>query len=258
MFTTIENTKVYYEQYLLDDSPSSQTLVFLHGWGSNMRVFDRIISVLKANYNIYAIDLSGFGNSPEPDADWSVLDYSNFIEKFINYFNIQNPILLGHSFGGRISIRLAHKKIPSKIVLINSAGIIRKRGFSYKIKVRTYKFLNKIKKFPPIDFAFGDLIQAYTSKAGSEDYKRASAKMKLVLKKAVNEDLAPLMPEINLPTLLVWGDKDDVTPLHTGKKIHELIPNSKLVILKDTGHYSFMEKPAEFENALLNFLQEDR
>ncbi len=289
MIININNTDIYYEKHILDnnkitsdnfnndkhntqnysDENNIPTLVFLHGWGSNLRVFDSIISDLKADYNIYAIDLSGFGNSPEPDNDWSIYDYADMVKSFILKENIQNPIILGHSFGGRLGIILSNSQNnPSsknkndtlsikKLVLINSAGIIPKRSFSYKYKVGKYKFIKKIKNLKIVDFAFGDIISAYMSKAGSSDYKRASQRMKNILKLAVNEDLSHLMPDINIPTLLIWGDKDTATPLADGQKMSSLIPNSKLVVFEDATHYSFLDKPQEFKNALLNFLRED-
>ncbi len=289
MFIKIKDTDIYYEKYICENSEntastSNQTLVFLHGWGSNLRVFDAIISVLKSSYNIYSIDLCGFGNSQEPNQDWSIYEYADMVNEFIIKQNIQNPTILGHSFGGRIGIILSskdainaynknnpHNYIPTKfdnisnnrnnftiqkLVLINSAGIIPKRSLSYKYKVGKYKLIKKIKDLKIVDFAFGDLISAYMSQAGSSDYRNASQRMKNILKKAVNEDLSPLMPHIPIPSLLIWGDKDTATPLSDGKKMASLIPNSKLVVFENATHYSFLDKPKEFETALIDFLKE--
>ncbi len=284
MLIQINQTNIYYEQYLLHDNMYAPNLIFLHGWGSNLRVFDTIISNIKSDYNIYALDLPGFGQSPEPLSDWSIFEYADMVKNFALNLNINNPIILGHSFGGRLGIILSSENsnthlnkndcsisIPSKpdtllygstnlsvrnLVLINSAGIIPKRSLSYKYKVGKYKIIKKIKDFKIIDFAFGDLISAYMSQAGSSDYRNASQRMKNILKKAVNEDLSGLMPHINIPSLLIWGDKDTATPLSDGKKMANLIPNSKLVVFENATHYSFLDKPIEFQNALLDFLKE--
>ena len=240
------------------ESGEGKPVVLLHGWGSNLQAFTRVQQNLETEFHVFAIDLPGFGKSEEPKEVWGVEDYTQFIEEFCRIKNISNPILAGHSYGGRVSILFSSRNPVLKLILIDSAGIKPTRPLSYYIKVYTYKFVRAVLPFIVGRSKANEIIEGYRKKAGSSDYKSASPMMRQVLVKSVNEDLKGVMPQIKTPTLLVWGENDTATPVSDARTMEKLIPNAGLVILKNAGHFSFVEKLHEFLIILNNFLQPDK
>ena len=167
-------------------------------------------------------------------------------------------ILLGHSYGGRVCIRIASKRgLPfrlEKLVLMDSAGILPVRTKQQEAKVRRYKRLRDFLSKPWVYEFFPDLIDDWRSRQGSEDYRNATPLMRKTLVKAVNEDLTELLPEINTETLLIWGADDDATPLRDAKIMEEKIPNAGLAVIEQAGHYAFLEQPVVFRQILSAFL----
>ena len=133
-----------------------------------------------------------------------------------------------------------------KIVLIDSAGVRPKRSFKQKVRVFRYKILKKILFFKPVYMMFSELIELWRSTQGSEDYRNATPIMKGCLVKAVNEDLTHLFEKNKYDTLLIWGDKDEATPLSDGKLMEKLMPSAGLAVIPGTGHFSFAENVPVF------------
>lgn len=253
MFTEIDGLKI---NYVCEGE--GENVLLLHGWGSNIKLFDIMIKHLAPYYKVYAPDMPGFGESDEPKTAWCVDDYVDFVLAFCKKMGIEKTILLGHSFGGRVIIKLNARlskslEIP-KIILTDSAGIMPKRSFASKVRTRCYKigksFLSTglMKKIAP------NALENLRKKNGSADYNAASPIMRQCLVKVVNEDLTHLLEKITAPTLLIWGENDDATPLSDGKKMEELIPDAGLVTLKNAGHYAFLEQWYTFSRVLDSFL----
>ncbi len=234
------------------------TLVLLHGWGSNLQAFTRVQQQFQEHFRVIAIDLPGFGKSQEPPAVWDVNDHTTFLEAFLKEKNVTNPILAGHSHGGRISISYAARNPVHKLILLDAAGIKPTRTLKYYIKVYSYKLMRKtLNLLLPAEKA-NAILDKYRKKSGSTDYQNASPMMRQVMVKVVNEDLRHLMPKITAPTLLVWGENDTATPLSHAKIMEKLIPNAGLVVFKNAGHFAFVEKLYEFLIVLDNFLANDK
>ncbi|BEP30279.1 alpha/beta fold hydrolase [Helicovermis profundi] len=233
-------------------------ILLLHGWGANIESFRPVIESLNDNFKVITLDFPGFGKSQEPNNPIGIFEYADITEKFIEKLNIVNPILFGHSFGGRVSIILASKLKINKIVLIDSAGIKPKRSKKYYLKVYTYKFFKKVASIPGINLILKEFMEEYRNKAGSSDYNNASPIMKKVLSKVVNEDLRKFLPKIKSPVLLVWGENDTETPLSDAKLMNTLLQNSGIAVLKGVGHFSYLEKLNEFLIIINNFLEEDK
>jgi pimeloyl-ACP methyl ester carboxylesterase len=101
---------------------------------------------------------------------------------------------------------------------------------------------------------FPNVLEKWRKKNGSDDYNNATPVMRQTLVKTVNEDLTPLLPGINAPTLLIWGENDTATPLRDGRLMEKLIKGSGLVTLKNAGHYSFLEQEYTYLKVLASFL----
>lgn len=252
MFTNIKGLKVHYEVH-----GEGHPIVLLHGWGTSLRLYDSVMEYLQKNFKVYALDFPGFGLSEEPGDVWSVYDYADMTEDFLDEMNIKNPILMGHSFGGRISIILGAKRAIKKIILVDAAGVKPPRGADYYAKVYFYKAMRTVEKVPGMRMLFGDLIDAYRTRAGSSDYKSASQMMRRILSKVVNDDLQHHMPMIKAPTLLIWGTLDTATPLSDGRIMEKKIPDAALIPFEGAGHYSYLDRPHEFKAIVTSFVEED-
>ncbi len=232
-------------------------IILMHGWGCNRTTLASIENVLTPTMQVYNIDFPGFGESTEPMEIWGIEDYTQLIEKFIKAENIENPILLGHSFGGRVGILYASRNKVKKLILVDAAGVKPTRTLKYYYKVYTYK---TVKKLLPIIFGKSkgqQLLDKYRGKVGSSDYNSATQKMRTIMSKVVNEDLKFALPKIKCPTLLIWGKNDTATPLKDAQIMEKLIPDAGLVAFDGVGHYSFLENPYQFAAVLKSFLKNE-
>ncbi|MGB3368056.1 MAG: alpha/beta hydrolase, partial [Acidaminobacteraceae bacterium] len=184
MFIKIDDLNISY-----DKKGSGEEILILHGWGTSLESFRGVIDDLSMTNTVYAIDFPGFGMSDEPKTPWDVKDYASFTKKFIDAMNMKNPVLLGHSFGGRVSIVLSSQHHFDKMILAGCAGIKPARSIKYYGKVYTYKTIKHMSRVFPFNFILKDFMSLYKSKAGSSDYKAASDMMKKVFIRVINEDL---------------------------------------------------------------------
>lgn len=218
-------------------------IIFLHGWGGSIASFYGVAHLLSKCFRVTLVDFYGFGNTLHPSTPLHIDDYVDSIVDIINYYRMHNVLVVGHSFGGRVAIKLAYKygHLLEKVVLTDSAGIIPKRKLKYYIKVYTHKILLKL---------------GFKHNGGSKDYKSLSLIMKQTFKNIVNEDLTPFTKNITLPTLIVWGDKDKETPIYMAKMLHKNIANSGLIVFKGCGHFAYVERQDIFYAILIKFFLE--
>ncbi len=256
-FIEVQGLKIAYEisGLMSDDAPAA---VILQGWGTSYRHYDLIERILKDRYKVIRFDLPGFGESEEPEESWDVEGYAVFVLSLLDKLGIGRAMLIGHSYGGRIIIRLASKdSIPLKItriILIDSAGILPVRTPSQKRKQLIFKILKKIYANKVIYFLFDEIIDDWKNRQGSEDYRRATPLMRKTLVKAVNEDLTDLLPKIKQETMLIWGEADSATPMRDAHIMEEKIPDSALAVIPGAGHFSFAENPKLFEQIINAYL----
>ena len=165
-------------------------------------------------FRITILDLPGFGESDEPKEALTIYDYADVVKRLLDKLKIKNPILIGHSFGGRIAIVYASKYETEKVVLLGAPCVREKEKESLKVKM-----LKKLKKVPVLS-NFEEFAKKHI---GSEDYKNASPIMREILVNTVNEDLTGCALKINCPTLLIWGTNDTEAPLEDAKKLEKYI-----------------------------------
>lgn len=236
-----------------------ETVMILQGWGTDLGVYDSVANCINEKYKVVQFDFPGFGGSDEPREPWNVDAYADFFCLFMEKLGIEKATLLGHSYGGRVIIKLATRKdLPfeiKNIVLMDSAGIMPKRSFLQKMKIKRYKLLKGFWNIKVIYCLFPELIDDWKSRQGSADYRNASPMMRQCLVKAVNEDLTDLLPHISQETLLIWGDQDTATPLADAKIMEKMIPNAGLAVIPGTGHFSFLEQPAIFQNIMKSYFK---
>lgn len=232
------------------DEGKGPTILMLHGWGNNLHTFDSITEKLKKDYRIIRLDLPGFGQSEIPKKDWHLNDYTSFVQQFIEKLEINPEILIGHSFGGRIIIKGTAQKVfkADKNILISSAGIKK----SNTLKNKTIKVIAKTGKAITSIIPGKEKIKEIFYKNIKSDYNE-TGEMKDTFLNIIQEDLQSHASKIKTPTLLIWGDGDNVTPVTDGQKLHKLIKNSELKIIKDSDHFVHEKKPKEVINAIKNF-----
>ena len=241
-----------------DIEGEGEAAVFLHGWGANKGLFAKITEKVSEKYKVIAPDFPGFGGSDEPKEAWDVNAYADFVIELLEKLNVKKAVLLGHSFGGRVIFKLFEKeRLPfeiDKVILIDSAGVKPPKTIKQKIRQRIYKSSKFVLTLKPVQVIFPDAIENLRKKNGSADYNAASPMMRRCLVLAVNEDLRHVFPKVYAPTLLIWGDKDDATPLSDAKLMEELIPDSGLVVCEGAGHFSFLEQPGKVIRVICSFL----
>lgn len=255
MYFPYKGIDLYYEKYGNGD----ETLVILPGWGDTRDSFTKLILTLQDYYTIYIVDYPGFSNTKFPPYDLTIYDYADMIHEWLESLELENPVLLGHSFGGRILITLTgyYQYSYEKIILMSSAGIRPKKTIRSRIRSKCYQFLKKIAKILPKKWrsSFSKKIFNYFS---SLDYRVLPDKMKKTFQNVVSEDLKEYIEHIHSDTLIVWGEDDPSTPIQDAYYMNKMIQNSKLYILPNAGHFVYLERFQEVLEILVKFIEKDQ
>lgn len=245
----VQNLSIEYQ-----DRGIGKVILFLHGWQDNLHTFDSLAKYLSPTNRIVRIDLPGFGKSEVPNEHWDLDNYVQFVKNFIQKLNLSVDTIVGHSFGGRITIKgSATKKLqPHKIILIGSAGLAKNRTFRNSVLKSFAKIGGWITNIPPLFFWREKLRKKIYRIIGS-DYLNVGA-LKDTFLKIISEDLSMSAKKITMPTLLIWGESDAETPLSDGKQLSRLIRNSKLKVISGAGHLVHREKSQEVAKLVQEFL----
>ena len=248
-YIDIDGQRLHYEE-----SGEGRPLILMHGWGCNTQTVASIAAVAARSHRVFNVDFPGFGQSPEPPEVWGVEEYTQLIEKFAKALDIEAPVLIGHSFGGRVGILFASRNAVDKLILVDAAGVKPRRPLKYYAKVYWFKTCKNIAKALLPKAKAEAVIEKMRAGRGSADYRQATPMMRSILAKVVNEDLCHVMPAIKAPTLLIWGENDTATPLADARRMDKLIPDTGLVSFAGCGHYSFLDNPGQFAAVLASFL----
>ncbi len=251
--TNINNLNINYIK-----KGNGKAVLIIPGWGATVNTYMPIINSVSTYSTVYCLDMPGFGESEEPVTCWNLDNYVTFVIDFIKHQNIKEVDLIGHSNGGRIIIKLMSKKNLSfkvnKIILIASAGIVHKKTLSQNLKIKIFKFCKKILELKPIKATCPNLIPKLKNNFGSEDYRNASPVMKKTLVQLIEEDIREVLPNINVPILLIWGVNDTATPISDGEIMEKLIPDAALIKVENCSHYVFLERPTYVNKIISAFL----
>ncbi|MDO8592529.1 MAG: alpha/beta hydrolase [bacterium] len=236
--------------YQSDDFQIQSPLVFLHGWQSEARHLNNILSNCR---NLIALDLPGFGQSQPPKEAWGIADYAEFLKNFLSKLYVNDPILIGHSFGGSIIIKyaaLGHG--AKKIILIDSSGIRKKtlKKSLYNILAKTFKLGFAL---PGLNKFTGAARKKFYKKIGSLDYVNTGG-LKKTYQKIISEDLSADLTKISMPTEIIWGEDDREVPLSDARAMNNLIKHSRLHVIKQAGHWPFLDKKDEFNKLFIQLI----
>jgi len=223
-------------------------LLILHGWGSNCEKWQKVAdSLVVKGVKVIIPDLPGFGQSEKPRNAWNLDDYADFVEELVKTLNLDKFYLVGHSFGGEIAVKYS-LKFPKKInkLFLIDASCIRTRNFKKKLLYIVSKIFKIFSFSPFLRKAFYKFI------VGKSDYLYTEGVMRDTYLKVISEDLSGVLSQVKVSTRIIWGEKDDITPLSDAYKINSKIPNSQLKIIPRAGHNLHLEFPEELVKTIIN------
>ena len=241
MEKTIKNININYILY----GEGKDTIVLLHGWGQNIEMMKPIGDRMSFNHKVLIVDLPGHGNSDEPDFAWTLYDYVEMLKELIEDLKLKNIVLIGHSFGGKISLLYASMYKVDKVVVFGSP--YKKKIQKESLKLKTLKVLKKVPGINKLE----DVAKKHM---GSTDYKNASKVMREVLVNHVNLDITEDVKKIRVPLLIIWGTNDQAVPIEDAYELEKLVPGSGLVVYPNCTHYAYLENLGQTINVLKSFL----
>jgi pimeloyl-ACP methyl ester carboxylesterase len=221
-----------------------EALLLLHGWGANIGlVWPLAEAMIKLGYRCYALDMPGFGKSPEPPQAWTIYDYAKLITAYLDTHQLDKVYLFGHSFGGRLGLILgAEDKRIKKMALSDAAGIREKEALWPALRLKSYKAIRDGMVKIGLKRLSETLRTAYNKHYGSADYQAVSGIMRQTMVNVINEDLLHYAARVQPSTILFWGSKDEDTPLWMGQTLEKTIPDAGLIVHEGAGHYAYLER----------------
>lgn len=252
MFTTIQQLRTQYQS--IGHGPP---LVLLHGWGCDWQIWYPVIQELSATHQLIIPDLPGFGQSDTPPLHWNSTHYTEWLRAFIQESTQGKPYtLVGHSFGGKLAACLAAGESVQatnlqQLVLVDASGLPDPLLLSKRLQQTILRLIPAgLKATLPTAFK-----RRLLEKTGSAlDHFQATPAQRQILKNIVRENIAPKLPRITVPTLLIWGAQDQDTPLHQGEQFDHAIPDSRLVTFSQSQHFPFITETEQFIVTLESFL----
>ena len=268
-FIEIDGMQVHYR-----DEGNGFPIVLIHGTASSLHTYDAWTKQLSKKYRVIRLDLPAFGlTGPNKKADYSIKSYTQFLSQFLAKIKIDKFHLVGNSLGGNIAWNYAaeYPEKVLKLILIDASGLPTFTPQPPIFKMAKTPILNSLFLYITPKFIIRKNIeQVYADKLKVTDalvtrYHKMSlrtgnskafidrAKTDFNLAEKVN---LVKLKSVKTTTLLIWGAKDTWIPLGNGKRMDSMLPNSKLVILKNSGHVPMEENPKESLEFLKSFLNE--
>jgi pimeloyl-ACP methyl ester carboxylesterase len=236
-------------------------LILLHGTGGSGEGWARNIGPLSTAFHVYALDQIGFGHSDKPPMDYKVATYVDFLHEFMRVLGVPRATIVGQSTGGWIgaSFAIEHPEMVEKLVLADSTDLPPAGGASANAP-------------KPVDFSYASLAATrsalerffYNQQLVTDELVRRTFQnhiqigdgytIQRLLANRQAEYLGDSLRSIHAPTLIIWGKEDSILPVSHAERFHAAIPSSQVMIIDDAGHVVQIEKPSEFNKAVLEFL----
>ncbi len=235
--------KINYKDF---GNKDGQPIIYLHGWGQNIAMMEPIAKPFEETHRLIILDLPGFGISDEPETAWTLDEYVDMLHELLKKLNIDKPNLIGHSFGGKISLLYASKYEVNKLILLASPYKVKIKKPSLKVRI-----LKKAATLPGV----GKIAEQMKKHIGSTDYKNASPIMREILVKHVNTDLTEDAKKIKCPTFIIWGTNDEAVPVEDAYELEKLIKDSGLTIYDGCTHYAYLERLGQTNAIIKSFIK---
>ncbi len=239
-----------------DRSGKGPIVLIVPGWADTSRSWTQIAQALESAYDVVIMNLPGFGGSQKPPYAWGLQEYAEFVGMFLKKLlkddNIH--IVIGHSNGGSLAIKaLAAGNIRAdKLVLVASAGI-RNQQSSKKLSLKILAKSGKVLSSPLPPRIRRRIRQSFYTSTGSD--MLVAEHMQETFKKIVSEDIQSDAAKIKIPTLLIYGDQDQETPVKFGQIYQSIIAESKLKIVPEAGHFLHTEHGPEVVGYIREFVK---
>lgn len=237
MEITVNGIRTNYEVF-----GEGKPFLILHGWGSaSDRWFNEAEIISKKGFKVIIPDLPGFGKSDALTSPWAVNDYVKWFEDFTKELAIENFYLLGYSFGGALAAKIA-VKYPQRVqkLFLAASAIIRKKTDKKNFFAKISKLVKLLSFLPYYEF-FRKAVYKFIIR--KSDYVYTEGIMKQTYLNVIAEDIYFHLPFIRVPTIIIWGDKDQSVPIENARMINQKIKNSKLVIIPGADHLMHRKMP---------------
>jgi pimeloyl-ACP methyl ester carboxylesterase len=274
----VDGTPVNTIQLGEQSAKDTQPLVFIHGLSGCWQNWLEQLPVLAREHRVLAVDLPGFGSSPMPSERISISGYGRLLDRLLEQLGIDAAAVIGNSMGGFIGAELAitYPQRVERLVLVSSAGISTHHNRSATRVVPALRRLERIvmassawtasksdtvaRRARQRDATLNVVVRhpGRLPPALAAEQLRGAGKPGFMqaLESILDYELRERLGRVACPTLIVWGDRDRLVNVRDADTFEELIPNSRKVIFKDTGHMAPLERPTEFNALLERFLEE--
>jgi len=243
-------------------------LVLLHGgFGFDGRSWRRQIDALSDEYTVVAWDAPGCGRSSDPPPTWRLPDYADCLAGFVRALDLPQPHVLGLSFGGALALQLfaQHPAVPRTLILAGAyagwAGSLPPDEVDRRVARLAADMQRPAEEWIP-SYLPGLLTDAAPPEMVEEVKSLMSgvrpAANEAMLRAMAEADLRDVLPRVDVPTLLLYGDQDVRSPVDVGRALHEGIPESRFVVLRGVGHLSCVEAAQQFNREVRSFLERNR
>jgi pimeloyl-ACP methyl ester carboxylesterase len=238
----------------VESKGGKENLLLLHGLFGALSNFEGIIDHFFDKVNVIVPILPIF---ELPIRKLSVSGLVNYVADFVEFKGYDQVHVLGNSLGGHIALLyvLSQPEKVKSIILTGSSGLFESAMGSSFPKRGDYEFIKQKTQstFYDPEVASKELIDEVFNTVND---RSKAIRIIATAKSAVRHNLGDKLHQINAPTLLVWGENDQITPAFVGEKFHELIDHSKLIFIPECGHAPMMEHPVDFNRYLAEFLEE--
>lgn len=253
----------HFEQY---GSKSSQPVVLLHGWGKAVNLkqhLEPLAVALSKDCFVTALEFPAHGQSGKPEKAWGVPEFADWVKAVMDSLDLSAVTLVAHSFGARVALWLSvhHPELIKRLVFTGAAGLLREKTHQEQVAASRYQAQKKMLKAAGKLPLFGKTILSLQNKLrdrhSSPDYLEADEDMKESFVRIINQDLGFLLPDVTQPTLLIWGEGDQATPLWMAKRMEKEIADAALIVFEGSGHFAYLEQLGRFKTIVEAFIRED-
>ncbi len=247
---------------VINQSDDRKDLILLHGLGASAERWLRVIPDLTKHFRVIVPDIIGFGYSDKPTVEYTMDFFIRFFKDFLENLNIDKLNIVGSSFGGHLATEFAirYNDRVEKLVLAAPAGVMRSStsALDQYIMAALYPtYENALRAFMDMTFdpsvVTEDSVRDFINRMKLPNAKYAF--MSTLLGIRDSPKLPDRLSRVLAPTMLLWGDNDNMIPLQYSKE-YTRIPYHELVVIKDCGHVPFVEQPLLFNQTILRFLNE--
>ena len=272
----IQHVSIHGHDMAYQMTGSGPALLLLHGIAGSSRTWRDVIPQLTDRFTVIAPDLMGHGLSEKPVGDYSLGSFASGIRDLLDVLDIDHASVVGQSFGGGVAMQLAyqHPELCDRLVLVDSGGLGREVNWMLRFMTLPGSEYVMPVIFPRFVRDWGDSLfrsindrgirlsrisemwSAYASLAESENRRAFARTIRAVIDPGGQTVSAMdrLYLAAPMPTLIIWGDRDDIIPVSHAHAAHQAIPGSRLVIIEGAGHFPQIEAPEQFVHPLVDFI----